>query len=179
MNSYDDDERERPSWRDLDRKKDRSKHVSGDRPAFRPKSAKAQWAQKQYLKEVENLFKGKKASKDHAIAHEEIHKYAGTNKFNTTVKKYLAEYDLPDDWSTLFLLLDYKDHKVVKRVIAVLQEKAQEDGTTSSLQRALDKVLAERGQAGYESFKSKLRIIAMTTSDGELKEIAEETVEGL
>jgi len=162
MNSYDDDERERPSWRDLDRKKDRSKHVSGDRPAFRPKSAKAQWAQKQYLKEVENLFKGKKASKDHTIAHEEIHKYAGTNKFNTTVKKYLAEYDLPDDWSTLFLLLDYKELKVVKRVIDVLKEKAQEEPLNIK-----------------EGFKSKLRIIAMTTSDSELKEIAEETVVGL
>ena len=162
MNSYDDDERERPSWRDRDRKKDRSKHVSGDKPAFRPKSAKAQWAQKQYLKEVENLFKGKKASKDHGIAHEAIHQYSGTGKFNATVKKYIAEYDLPDDWSTLFLLLDYKDLKIVKRVISVLKEKAQEEPLNIK-----------------EGFKSKLRIIAMTTSDSELKEIAEETVEGL
>ena len=162
MNSYDDDERERPSWRELDRKKDRSKHVSGDRTGFRPKSAKAQWAQKQYLKAVENLFKGKKASKDHAIAHEAIHQYSGTGKFNATVKKYIAEYDLPDDWSTLFLLLDYKDLKVVKRVIAVLKEKAQEEPLNIK-----------------EGFKSKLRIIAMTTPDSELKEIAEETVEGL
>jgi hypothetical protein len=162
MNSYDDDEKERPIWRDLDRKKDRSKHVSGDKPAFRPKSAKAQWAQKQYLKEVANLFKGKKASKEHAIVHEAIHKYSGTNKFNATVKKYLAEYDLPDDWSTLFLLLDYKDHKVVKRVIAVLKVMAQEEPLNIK-----------------EGFKSKLRIIAMTTPDSELKEIAEETVEGL
>jgi hypothetical protein len=162
MNSYDDDERERPSWRDRDRKKDRSKHVSGDKPAFRPKSAKAQWAQKQYLKEVENLFKGKKASKDHGIAHEAIHRYSGTGKFNATVKKYIAEYDLPDDWSTLFLLLDYKELKVVKRVIAVLKEKSQEEPLNIK-----------------EGFKSKLRIIAMTTPDSELKEIAEETVEGL
>jgi len=162
MNSYDDDDRERPSWRDRDRKKDRSKHVSGDKPAFRPKSAKAQWAQKQYLKEVENLFKGKKASKDHGIAHEAIHQSSGTGKFNATVKKYIAEYDLPDDWSTLFLLLDYKEIKIVKRVIALLKEKAQEEPLNIK-----------------EGFKSKLRIIAMTTGDSELKEIAEETVEGL
>lgn len=162
MNSYDEDEKERPSWRDIDRKKDRSKHVAEDHPAFRPKSAKAQWAQKQYLKEVENLFKGKKATKEHAIAHEAIHNYAGTSKFNVAVKKYIEEYDLPDDWSTLFLLLDYKDLSVVKRVIATLKEKAQEE--TLNLK---------------EGLKSKLRIIAMTTTDSELKEIAEEAVERL
>ncbi|OGJ89796.1 MAG: hypothetical protein A2268_07385 [Candidatus Raymondbacteria bacterium RifOxyA12_full_50_37] len=33
-----------------------------------------------------------------------------------------------------------------------------DDGTKSSLWRALDKVLAERGQAGYEAFKNKIRI---------------------
>jgi len=162
MNSYDEDEKERPSWRDIDRKKDRSKHVAEERSAFRPKSAKAQWAQKQYLKEVENLFKGKKATKEHAIAHEAIHKYAGTSKFNTAVKKYIEEYDLPDDWSTLFLLLDYKDLSVVKRVIATLKEKAQEETLNVK-----------------EGLKSKLRIIAMTTPDSELKEIAEEAVAGL
>jgi hypothetical protein len=162
MNSYDEDEKERPSWRDIDRKKDRSKHVAEERSAFRPKSAKAQWAQKQYLKEVENLFKGKKATKEHAIAHEAIHKYAGTSKFNTAVKKYIEEYDLPDDWSTLFLLLDYKDLSVVKRVIETLKEKAQEETLNVK-----------------EGLKSKLRIIAMTTPDSELKEIAEEAVAGL
>ncbi len=162
MNSYDEDEKERPSWRDIDRKKDRSKHVSEDRPAFRPKSAKAQWAQKQYLKEVENLFKGKKATQEHAIAHEAIHKHAGTSKFNAAVKKYLEEYDLPDDWSTLFLLLDYKDLAVVKRVIETLTEKAQEESLNLK-----------------EGLKSKLRIIAMTTPDSELKELAEETLEKL
>ncbi len=160
MNSYDD--REKPSWRDRDRKKDRSKHLSQDRPAFRPQSPKAQWAQKQYLKEVENLFKGKKASKEHAVAHEEIHKYSGTKKFNPVVKKYIAEYDLPDDWSTLFLLIDYKDMTIVKKVIAVLKDMAE------------DQPLSIK-----EGLKSKLRIIAMTTADSELKELAEEVVKEL
>jgi hypothetical protein len=161
MNSYD-DERERPSWRDLDRKKDRSKHLSQDQPSYRPKSAKAQWAQKQYLKEVENLFKGKKASKEHALAHEEIHKYSGTKKFNAAVKKYLTAYDMPDDWSTLFLLLDYKDLKVVQRSIALLKDMAHEEPLNIQ-----------------EGLKSKLRIIAMTTADSDLRETAEEVLQNL
>jgi hypothetical protein len=159
MNPYDDDEREKPSWRDRDRKKDRSKHLSQDRPAFRPKSARAQWAQKQYLKEVENLFKGKKASKEHAAAHEAIHQCSGTKKFNAAVKKYLAEYDLPDDWSTLFLLLDYKDLNVVKRIITRLKDMAH------------DQPLSIK-----EGFKSKLHIIAMTGTDSELCDLAQEVL---
>ncbi len=162
MNSYDNDEREKPSWRDLDRKKDRSKHLSQDRPAFRPKSAKAQWAQKQYLKEVENLFKGKKASKEHAAAHEAIHQTSGTKKFNTAVKKYITEYDLPDDWSTLFLLLDYKDLEIVKRVMLVLKGMAQEQPLNLK-----------------EGLKSKLHIIAMTSADSEVRDLAEETLREL
>ena len=162
MNAYDDDERERPSWRDRDRKKDRSKHLSQDQPSYRPKSAKAQWAQKQYLKEVENLFKGKKASKEHALAHEEIHKYSGTKKFTAAVKKYLAAYDMPDDWSTLFILLDYKDMKVVKRAIAMLKDMAHEEPLNIQ-----------------EGLKSKLRIIAMTTADSDLRETAEEALRNL
>jgi hypothetical protein len=159
MNSYDDDERDKPSWRDLDRKKDRSKHLSQDRPAYRPKSARAQWAQKQYLKEVENLFKGKKATKEHTVAHEALHQFSGTKKFNAAVKKYMAEYDLPDDWSTLFLLLDYKDIKIVKKVIVRLKDMAQEQPLNIK-----------------EGFKSKLHIMAMTSTDSELCELAEEVL---
>jgi len=159
MSTYDND-RERPNWREIDRRKDRSKHVSHDKTTYRPKSQKAKWAQKLYLKEIENLFKGKKATKEHALALEAIHKYSGTKKFNSTVKKYIKEYDLPDDWSTLFLLLDYKDINIVKRVISVLKEMAYEQPLSIK-----------------EGFKSKLRIIEMTTSDEELRELVKETLE--
>lgn len=153
----DDYENEKPSWRDIDRMKDRSKHVSKDRTESRPKSPKKEWAQKMYLKEIANLFKGKKASKEHAIALREIHERAGTKKFNTAVKNYLNEYGLPDDWSTLFLLLDYKDTDVVRQAALALKELSAE--ATLSLR---------------EGLKSKLNIIAMTTSDEDLREIAEE-----
>jgi hypothetical protein len=161
MNSND-EERERPSWKEIDRKKDRSRHVSRDSDNYRPKSRKAKWAQKMYLKEAENLFKGKKASKEHSLAHEAIHKYADTKKFSSAVKKYIKEYNLPDDWSTLFLLLDYNDTEVVKQVIVELKEMSIEQPISIK-----------------EGLKSKLRIIAMTTSDEELRNDAEEALEDL
>jgi len=156
---YDD---EKPSWRDIDRMKDKSRHISDERPEPQAKSPKKEWAQKMYLKEIENLFKGKKATKEHGAALREIHESAGTKKFNTAVKKYLKEYGMPDDWSTLFLLLDYKDVKVVRQAAAALQALSKE--TPLNLR---------------EGLKSKLNIIAMTTADDDLREIAEETLGGL
>lgn len=162
MSSDYDDYDEKPSWSDIDKKKDKSKHVSEDTPDSTPKSPKKEWAQKMYLKEIENLFKGKKASKEHSAAIEEIHQRAGTKRFNTTVKKYIKEYGLPDDWSTLFLLLDYKDIKVVKKVITLLKKMVDEEPLSIK-----------------EGFKSKLSIIAMTASNDDLRETAEETLEDM
>ncbi|MEI6128128.1 MAG: hypothetical protein WCQ99_16385 [Pseudomonadota bacterium] len=158
---YDDDD-DRPGWRDIDRKKDKSKHVSEDRAEGRPKSAKKEWVQKMYLKEIENLFKGKKSSKEHGIALGEIHQRAGTKKFNAAAKKYLKEYGMPDDWSTLFLLLDYKEMKVVRTAAETL--KAMSKDAPLNLK---------------EGFKSKLNIIAMTTTDDALREMVEETLQDL
>lgn len=155
-------EKEKPSWRDIDRMKDRSRHVSKDRTEPRPKSPKKEWAQKMYLKEIANLFKGKKASKEHAIALREIHERTGTKKFNTAVKNYLKEYGLPEDWSTLFLLLDYKDTDVVRQAALALKELSGE--VSLSLK---------------EGLKSKLNIIAMTTSNEDLRDVAEEILREL
>ena len=130
--SSDNDDDNKPSWRDIDRKKDGSKHVSKDQPHSKPQSHRKEWAQKMYLKEIDSLFKGKKSSEEHTIAFEEIHKRSGTKKFNTAVRKYIKEYGLPDDWSTLSLLLDYKDIKVVKNVIKVLLEKIEDEPQPTS-----------------------------------------------
>ena len=157
---YDDDDK--PSWREIDKKKDSSKHLSEDPSDSRPKSPKKDWVQKMYLKEIENLFKGKKGSKEHTAALEAIHKKTGTKQFNTAVKKYIKEYGLPDDWSTLFLLIDYKDIEVVKKVISTLKDMSDEEPIGLK-----------------EGFKSKLNIIAMTSPNEDLREAAEEAMEDL
>ncbi|MFC1591204.1 hypothetical protein ACFL43_01635 [Thermodesulfobacteriota bacterium] len=162
MSSGHDDYEDKPSWSEIDKRKDQSRHVAQDEPDARPKSPKKEWAQKMYLKEIENLFKGKKASKEHAVAIGEIHQRAGTKKFNTSVKKYIKEYGLPDDWSTLFLLLDYKEIKIIKQAIEALKALGHEESLSKK-----------------EGLKSKLNIISMTTTDDDLREIAEEALEDL
>jgi len=157
-----DDYDEKPSWRDIDRQRDRSSHTRGDTDEQRPKSPKKEWAQKMYLKEIENLFKGKKASPEHSVALNDLHQKAGTKKFNTAAKKYVKEYGLPDDWSTLFLLLDYKDIKIVRQAV-----------------ERLISIMDEEPLNKKEGLKSKLSIMTMTAEDDDVREIAQEHLEGL
>jgi uncharacterized protein YaaR (DUF327 family) len=158
MSSGYNDNENKTEWQE-DKSNDQTSSDPSD-PGVR--SARKEWAQKMYLKEIDSLFKGKKSSEEHTIAFEEIHKRSGTKKFNTAVKKYIKEYGLPDDWSTLSLLLDYKDVKVVKDVIKTLLEKIEDEPLSLK-----------------EGFKSKMNIIAMTTTDDKLRDAVEEALEEL
>lgn len=153
---YDED---RPSWREIDRRKDRSSHVSRDRSARRGKSPQSSWLQKQYRQEAEKLFMGKKGSDKHRAAHSAIYESHGTAQFAKVVKTYLEEYGLPEDWSTLSLLLDYDDPAVVREAIGGLR--MQYEARTG-----LEK----------QGFRSKLEILAMTTRDEDLREFLEEVL---
>lgn len=159
MGEYrDDDFREKPSWRDRDRRKDRSRHVAqGELPT----GQSSRWVRKQILREAERLFKGsrsKKVDPKQEKAKNEVHRSCGTKKFDPSVRKYLKEYGLPDDWSTLMLLLDSKD-----------------PGTVMDAIQSLKVLYPEQGLEEQQGFRSKLNIISMTTKDDELRCCAEET----
>jgi hypothetical protein len=159
MSSGYNDNENKTEWQEGGRGVDQN---SPDPSDIGARSARKEWAQKMYLKEIDSLFKGKKSSAEHSIAFEEIHKRSGTKKFNTVVKRYIKEYGLPDDWSTLSLLLDYKDVKVVKDVIKALLKRIDEEPLSLK-----------------EGFKSKMNIIAMTTADDKLREAVEDALEEL
>jgi len=152
----DSDDREKPSWREIDRKRDRSRHVSRDQSGRKEKSLRSSWAKERYLKEVEKLFQGEKGSKEHKAALDAIHRTYGTKKFSGSVKKYLEKYGIPDDWSTLMLLLDYKDEEVLAEVIETMHAKAKE------------RSLTER-----QGFKDKLEILSFTSSHTHIVSLAE------
>ncbi len=156
---YDED---RPSWREIDRRKDRSSHVSHDRSERRGRSSQSSWLQKQYRKEAEKLFTGKKGSDKHRADHSAIYESHGSVRFGEAVRTYLEEYGLPDDWSTLSLLLDYDESAIVQEAIGAL--KLQYEART-----ALER----------QGFRSKLEILAMTTRDDDLKEFVEEILGAL
>src|SRR5512136_1472460 len=118
VRSQDEDEREKISWREIDRRKDRSPYAPKEAPKDQVRSRRSEWVMKKYRKEADKLFMGKKGTKKHQKARDDIDRYHGTDQFEATVKAYLDQYGLPDDWSTLSLLLDYSDAEKVLQVLA-------------------------------------------------------------
>lgn len=159
---YDEDERERISWREIDRRRDRSPHAPKEPSRERERFRKSDWVKKRYRKEVDKLFMGKKGTKMHQKALNEIDRLHGTDQFDEAVRHYLEEYGLPEDWSTLSLLLDYSDPEKVSEALRMMRT-----------------LYESRTPMEKQGFKAKLDILAMTTNDSDLREVAEEILRSL
>lgn len=159
---HDEDERDQISWREIDRRRDRSPHAPKEPLREREGPRKSDWLKKRYRKEVEKLFMGKKGTKKHQKALDDLDRLHGTDQFDEAVRSYLEEYGLPEDWGTLSLLLDYSDPEKVSEVLRVMRN-----------------LYEERTPVEKQGFKAKLDILAMTTNDSDLREVAEEILRSL
>jgi hypothetical protein len=158
----DEDERDKISWKEIDRRKDRSPYAPKETPKDREKSRRSEWVMKKYRKEADKLFMGKKGTKKHQKARNDIDRYHGTDQFETAVKAYLDQYGLPDDWSTLSLLLDYSDAEEVLQALT-----------------AMKSLYETRTPMEKQGFKAKVDILAMTSSNSDLRDFAEEMLKTL
>jgi hypothetical protein len=156
---HDENEGEKISWREIDRRKDRSPYAPKETPQDRVRSRRSEWVMKKYRKEADKLFMGKKGTKKHQKARDDIDRYHGTDQFETAVKAYLDQYGLPDDWSTLSLLLDYSDSQKVLQALTAMKD-----------------LYEARSPIEKQGFKAKVDILAMTASDSDLRDFAEEMV---
>jgi hypothetical protein len=154
--------REKISWREIDRRKDRSPYAPKETAKDQARSRRSEWVMKKYRKEADKLFMGKKGTKKHQKAYNDIDRYHGTDQFETAVKAYLDQYGLPDDWSTLSLLLDYSDSEKVLQALAVMKDLYE---TRSPIEK--------------QGFKAKVDILAMTASDSDLRDFSEEILKTL
>jgi hypothetical protein len=159
---HDEDERERISWREIDRRKDRSPHAPKETPQPQKRSRRSEWLMKKFRKEADKLFMGKKGSKKHQKAHNDIDRYYGTEQFESAVKAYIDEYGLPDDWRTLSLLLDHSDSETVIKALS-----------------AMKNLYDSRTPIERQGFKAKVDILAMTSQNSEIREFAEEVLKTL
>ena len=157
-----DRKRERPSWREIDQRKDRSSHVSkGPRPT-RGKKGKDEWLRKMALKEANKHFLGKQGTPAHEKAVGTLLEHFGSRKFPTLAKQYLDEYGLPTQWGPQFLFLDYEDPEVV---IELLKKMAA--------------IYPERSLRDQQAFLSKLRTLKAIAEDGEVQAEAAEVLSSL
>jgi hypothetical protein len=150
------------TWSEIDKRKDRSSHVSEDPKPFGKNKEKAEWLRKMALKEANKHFQGKQGTPAHEKAVGLLQENFGTRKFQTLVKQYLDEYDLPKHWGTQFLFLDYDDPGVV---IDLLNQMAAD--------------YPERSLREQQAFVSKLRTLKTLAEDGEVQDRAEEVLDSL
>lgn len=158
----DDDDREKLSWREIDKMRDHSRHVSGEPKSFRERSLRSDWAKKQHLKEAEKFFLGKKGTDEYKKAYAALHDKYGSPGFEEAAKKFIQEFGPPDDWGTLILILDAKDPAVAREALAPLKG-----------------LYEKRSPIERKGLKGKLKILAITARDKNLREEVEKMLGGL
>jgi hypothetical protein len=163
MTDYDDWQREKPSWSDIDKARNRSHHVERERSGRGGPKAKdrAERERKAALAEAEKLFAGKKATPEHAKAQAALHGHYGTPKFLATARKYLKDYGLPDDWGSLILMLDMPQAEVVGRALEKLGPLYPQAGVTKQI-----------------GLKAKVETLALVAKDPDIQQVAQEFIQG-
>lgn len=152
------------SWSEIDKRRDRSRHVSRDeeRTDYRKDRGKAEWLRKLALREANKHFQGKQGTPAHDQAVSRLQEHLGTKKFKTLAKKYLEEYGRPEHWGTQYLFLDYPDPELVTDLL----RRMAEDYPNRSLRE-------------QQAFLSKLRTLRSLAEDGEVRELSEEILAAL
>lgn len=156
-----DDERERPNWREIDQRRDRA---GGARPPRQPKVPKKQAERERQLAlaQAEALFKGKRAKPEYQKDLQALEASHGTKKFAACARKFLEEYGLPEEWGALNRLLDYPEPAVLQEVLQAMA--AQAGG---------------RSRVEQQGFQGRLRVLALTSPYAEVRRGAEDLLADL
>ena len=158
--SRDDDDRERPSWREIDQRRDGTRRREKAKP--RVPKPQAELIRKQALAQAEALFKGKRGQPEYQAALKQLEAGHGSKKFPALAKKFLEEYGLPEEWGALTRFLDYPDAAVV---VDVLQAMAGQ--------------VAQRSRVEKQGFKGRLQVMVLTDPHLEVRRCAEEILSDL
>jgi len=155
-----DEERERLSWREIDQRRDRPRRRVRAAPSLSPKQA--EWVRKLALRQAEALFQGKRGSPAYQNAVKALEGAYGTKKFAPVARKFLSEFGLPEAWGTLNLLLDYPEAAVVLEVLGAMGAQWQ-----------------ARSRVEQQGFGGRLRVLALTSRDEEVRRMAEQLLASL
>ncbi len=152
------------SWREIDKRRDRSSHVSGEeeRPRTKRQRERAEWLRKLALREANKHFRGKQGTPAHDKAVGVLQEHFGTRKFQTLAKQYLQEYGRPEHWGTQYLFLDYEDPELVIELL-----------------NRMVAAYPERSLREQQAFVSKLRTLKTMAEDGEIRDLAAEILDSL
>jgi hypothetical protein len=156
----DDDDRERPSWREIDQRRDGTRRREKAKPQVPKKQA--EMMRKQALAQAEALFKGKRGRPEYQKALKQLEAGHGTKKFPALAKKFLEEYGLPEEWGALTRFLDYGDPGVVAEVLQAMADQ-----------------MDSRSQVEKQGFKGRLQVMVLTNPHQEVRDRAQEILSHL
>jgi hypothetical protein len=156
----DDDDRERPSWREIDQRRDGTRRREKAKPRVPKKQA--EMVRKQALAQAEALFKGKRGRPEYQKALKQLEAGHGTKKFPALAKKFLEEYGLPEEWGALTRFLDYGDPGVVAEVLQAMADQ-----------------MDSRSQVEKQGFKGRLQVMVLTNPHQEVRDRAQEILSHL
>ncbi len=159
MGDYND---EKPDWRELDRRRDRSKFYGRTEKGEQKERPKDRWQAGRVKQALDKLFMGKKGTVEHEKLYNKVHNSYGSDRFVPTVRKYIEKYGLPDDASALLLILDTKEQNIICDGIDKLHE--------------IFKDLSRRQQ---EDVRRKLSILAMTDKSADVRNRAGDVLEAI
>jgi len=127
---------EKKSWRDIDRKKDRSAHRDGERPS-KGRAARVESATASYKRQLNAFFdkgivpeglKGKLPESDSGTPNErqlllrEIRDSKGGKTLEKALDKFLADYELPDEPEVWLRALEHTKDSVLSTVLGRIEE---------------------------------------------------------
>lgn len=169
MPRYNDDDRDRPSWSEIDKMRDKSSHSKGPRPLSlkgQEKSRLGRAALGRAFKDgtLASVMKSKGLEDDLGEDKPErfklvnmIRDAASPDEAHKAVNGLLKKFDLPDDLEVLALVIDHPDSTVARRAL-------------KRISVLLEKERPKRKQA----LKNRLDMVALLYDDPELEELAEE-----
>ena len=146
-------EREKLSWSEIDKRKDRSRHTNAREEQYRDRKNQKDFAMGKYKQALENLFTpGKKLSKSEAKQLKKIRETSDRSEFMELADVYIEEHGLPNAWDDLENFLRHKDAQVLSETI-----------------RRMETLLEEQSDTRRGNFQKDLHLIEMTTRDKELR----------
>lgn len=147
-----DEERERLSWREIDRLRDGSRHRRREPRATERRPSQQEKIRREALKQAEALFAKKQQRPEYRKALAALEAQRSTPGFQSAARNFLAEFAQPEDWRGLMLFLDYDDPEVVVAVLDKLRE-----------------LLPTASLVELQGLKGKLRTLALTSRSPAIK----------
>jgi hypothetical protein len=115
-----------PSWRDIDRGRDESRHTDQNKPAFGDRRANDH----SYKARLDKAWKERAAAvfdnPERNKAGKKIQEAASASERKEAAEVYLSEFGVPEDFETLMAMAEVKDDAVFAQVLPPMAEQWEE-----------------------------------------------------